>query len=148
MRLRSTKDWSSTLITTNDLFLSFMSCGPFASYIKDADGSMVFYNKYLAEASGVDEEKWLGLKDHEIWPPEMAAKFRRDDVEVLAGMVPREHEDVSPRADGSCAIWRSIKFPYVTLSGKTMLAGISMDITEQVMREAELEDALRSIKRG
>lgn len=42
-----------SLQATNDLFLSFMNHGPFASYIKDADGSMVFYNKYLAEASGV-----------------------------------------------------------------------------------------------
>jgi len=132
-----------SLKSTNDLFVSFMSHGPFASYIKAADGSMLFYNKYLAETSGVSEHEWLGRKDHEIWPVEMADKFRADDLACLDGNVPVEKEDVSPRADGSRVFWKSIKFPCVAANGELALAGISIDVTREVIREAELESALR-----
>ena len=136
----------STLTAASDLFFSFMKRGPFASYIKEASGEMVFYNKYLADANGVSEEEWIGLKDDEIWPEEVAAKFRRNDMEVLEKNQPMEHQDLSPSADGCCMVWKTIKFPYVTNSGKRMLAGISMDITEDVLREAELENALRDLR--
>ena len=37
------------LKATSDLFERFMNNGPFASYIKDADGRMVYYNRFLAQ---------------------------------------------------------------------------------------------------
>ncbi len=141
--LQENKQLCISLRATNDLFLSFMSHGPFASFIKDADGSMIFYNKYLAELSGVTEQEWIGLKDHEIWPSEMAQKFRQDDLSVLEGGVTVERDDVSPSAEGGFVFWKSFKFPYRAENGTAKLAGISIDVTRDVMREAELENALR-----
>jgi len=133
----------STLKATNDLFRSFMDHGPFASYIKNADGDMLFYNRYLAEKNGVSEQAWLGLKDHEIWPDTVAAKFRKDDLKVLEGGVPVEDDDVSPTPDGSLVFWKSLKFPCTDADGACQIAGISIDVTRDVMREADLENALR-----
>jgi diguanylate cyclase (GGDEF)-like protein/PAS domain S-box-containing protein len=135
---------TASLKASNDLFVAFMNNGPFASYIKDADGSMLFYNKFLAEMGGVDEQAWLGLKDEEIWPSEMAAEYRRNDLLVLESRLPAESEDVSPGPNGIRVFWKTLKFPYYDASrDRYFLAGISFDITGDVLSEAALEDSLR-----
>jgi PAS domain S-box-containing protein len=128
---------------TTDLFERFMNNGPFASYIKDADGKFVFYNNFLAKLFGVSQQAWVGLNDHEVWPREMADEFRRNDVAVLEGGVPVEIDEITPGANGGRAFWRSLKFPYRRADGKLMLAGMSVDVTRQTIHEAELLDALR-----
>ena len=134
----------ASLQASNQLFSAFMSHGPFASYIKEADGSMVFYNKYLAERGGVDEKKWIGLKDDEIWPADVAADFRRHDLAVLESKLPAENNDVSPGPDGGRIFWKTLKFPYYDAErDQLLLAGISFDVTQDVLREAALEDTLR-----
>ena len=63
----------------NDLSTAFMSNSPFASYVKDADGALLLYNRHLAhlaEMSGVTEEVWLALKDSEGGPAGSAASTR------------------------------------------------------------------------
>jgi diguanylate cyclase (GGDEF)-like protein/PAS domain S-box-containing protein len=131
------------LRATTDLFERFMNNGPFASYIKDADGKFVFYNDLLAKRFGVSQQAWVGLKDHEVWPREIADEFRRNDVAVLEGGVRVEIDEITPGADGGRAFWRSLKFPYRRADGKLMLAGMSVDVTRQTIHEAELVDALR-----
>ena len=133
----------TSLKATNDLFLSFMNNAPFAGYIKNADGSMAFYNHHLAQIFGVSEDAWIGLKDHEIWPLDMACKFREDDIRVLEGGVPIQSDDVTPALDGSFLYWKSFKFPYTAENGDLKLAGISIDVTSDVMGNAELDDAMR-----
>ena len=83
-----------------DLFRAFMNNGPFVSYMKDAEGRFVFYNAQLARQFGITEHQWIGLTDHEVWPPEMAGQFRRHDVQVMAGGAPVEMQEVTPSPDG------------------------------------------------
>ena len=142
--LEDNRRLNKSLQASNKLFSAFMSHGPFASYIKDADGSMVFYNKFLAEKAGVTEQAWIGLKDHEIWPEEMAADYRRHDLEVLESNRPSESHDVSPGPDGARIFWKTLKFPYYDAErDKLLLAGLSFDVTHDVLSEAALEDTLR-----
>jgi diguanylate cyclase (GGDEF)-like protein/PAS domain S-box-containing protein len=131
------------LKATSDLFERFMTNGPFASYIKDADGKMVFYNRFLAQHFGVTEQAWIGKTDHDLWPLKVAEDFRRNDLAVLEGGVPVEIEEASPGENGVTSYWKSIKFPYQGADGNLMLAGMSVDVTHQVIREAMLQDALR-----
>ena len=134
----------ASLQASNDLFTAFMSNGPFASFIKEADGSMLFYNKFLAQMGGVTEQAWIGLKDHEIWPAEMAAEYRRHDVEVLKSNLQAESDDVSPGPDGAPTFWKTLKFPYYDAArARPLLAGISFDVTLDVLRQAALEDSMR-----
>jgi PAS domain-containing protein len=107
-----------------------MSNGPFVSYVKDADGRFVFYNTKLAERFRVDEQQWIGLRDHEVWPKEMADKFRQHDVEVLNGGVSVELQEISPAPDGGVTHWKSYKFPFADARHGQMLAGISLDLTK------------------
>jgi diguanylate cyclase (GGDEF)-like protein/PAS domain S-box-containing protein len=131
------------LKSTSSLFEHFMSNGPFASYIKDADGKFVYYNKFLAQRFDVTEQAWIGKTDHELWPLKMADEFRKNDLAVLEGGIPVEVEETLPGENGGTSYWRSIKFPYRGAGGQLMLAGMSVDVTTQVTREAMLQDALR-----
>ncbi len=131
------------LKATSDLFERFMNNGPFASYIKDADGKMVYYNRFLARSFGVTERAWIGKTDHEIWPGKMADDFRCNDLAVLEGGVPVEIEETTPGENGGKSYWRSIKFPYQGADGRLMLAGMSVDVTPQRIHEVMLQDALR-----
>jgi diguanylate cyclase (GGDEF)-like protein/PAS domain S-box-containing protein len=134
----------TSLKASNALFTAFMRHGPFASYIKDADGAMLFYNKFLANIGGVTEQAWIGLKDDEIWPAEMAAAYRRNDLLVLESECTTENDDVSPGPDGALVFWKTLKFPYYDDDrGRLLLAGISFDVTVDILREAALEDTLR-----
>jgi PAS domain S-box-containing protein len=131
------------LKATNGLFERFMSNGPFASYIKDADGKFVYYNRFLAQRFGVTELAWIGKTDHELWPVKMADDFRKNDLAVLEGGVPVEIEETLPGENGGTSSWKSMKFPYQGADGRLMLAGMSVDVTTQVTREAMLQNALR-----
>jgi len=142
--LKENQRLHTVLKDSNDIFHAFMKNAPFACYIKEANGAMVFYNKFLADHGGVDEKQWIGLKDDEIWPPDLAAEYRRSDLVVLQSHMPFENQDLSLALDGETVFWRSIKFPYQhPKTGQDMLAGISLDVTRQVTQEAELEDAHR-----
>jgi diguanylate cyclase (GGDEF)-like protein/PAS domain S-box-containing protein len=131
------------LRSTTDLFERFMDHGPFASYIKDVHGRIIYYNKFLAERFGVTRQAWIGLHDHEIWPPQVAEQFRRHDIAVMEGGTPVEIDEITPSRNGGREFWKSLKFPYHRANGELMLAGMSVDVTAQMMREAELLDALR-----
>lgn len=142
--LKENLQLNAILKNNNDVFHAFMKNAPFACFIKDDNGAMVFYNKFLAERGGVDEKQWIGLKDEEIWPPDRAAEYRRTDLAVLQTEIPFESQDVSPNPDGGNFFWESIKFPYQhPATGQSMLAGISIDVTRQLIQQAEFEDALR-----
>ncbi|CAN5693710.1 hypothetical protein BH10ACI4_BH10ACI4_20200 [soil metagenome] len=126
---------------SESLFRLFMNHSPFASYIKDGEGRMLFYNQTLADRFGVDQDAWMGRTDAEIWPAEVATSFRHNDLKVLQSGRQMEVIDHTTNAAGEAVIWRSYKFPYRNLQGQMMLAGISVDITEELKRKKELEDA-------
>ncbi len=134
---------AATLTASNAIFRAFMDNGPFISYIKDAEGRFVFYNKKLAERFGVAEQQWIGRTDHELWPEEVANQYRKNDINVLQGGDPVESAEVTPGPNGEDIHWKSYKFPLRDQSGSLMLAGISVDVTGDLKKEAQLESALR-----
>jgi diguanylate cyclase (GGDEF)-like protein/PAS domain S-box-containing protein len=130
-----------SLKATEALFRTFMNHSPFASYIKDGEGRMLFYNELLAQRYGVTQEEWLGRTDAEIWSAELAETFRRNDLAVLEAGTLMEVIDHTEDASGRAISWKSIKFPYRDSMGEMLLAGISVDITEELRKKTELEQA-------
>ena len=131
-----------TLTARNNLFRAFMNNGPFVSYIKDSDGRFLFYNQRMRDIFGVKADDWMGKDDRDIWPPDMARAFRAHDVSVLQGGVPVILEEKTPGPDGAPLNWRSYKFPLANENGEIMLAGISVDITEEIKQKHALEQTL------
>ncbi len=120
-------------------FQTFMDSGPFLAYIKGADGRMLYYNQPLARKFNVSLQAFLGKTDEELWPADLAATFRRNDQEVLTtGTLQIRHEETR-NPDGSNSVWRSYKFPCTDAAGQSLIGGVSVDVTEELRREADLK---------
>ena len=136
---RKEKDKAAAGLRANEeLFRAFMNASPFLSYIKDAAGRLLFYNKSFAKRFGVGEYTWLGRTDERLWSPNLSRTARTHDLEVMAGGQMVETEERIRSADGSSSTWRSFKFPCHDSAGNLLLAGVAVDVTDEVARKAEL----------
>src|SRR5271168_2543138 len=102
---------SAGLKASEELFRAFMNASPFLSYIKDAAGRLLFYNRSFAKRFGVGEYAWLGCTDERLWSPNLSRSVRRHDLEVMAGGKMVETEERIRNSDGKITSLRSFKFP-------------------------------------
>ncbi len=130
---------SARLAASEQRFQTFMDSGPFMAYLKDVDGRMLYYNQTTADQFDVSRAFMLNKTDEELWPRELAQLYRRHDLEALqTGMlVTSDEQALNP--DGTSSTWRSYKFPCTGADGESLLGGISLDVTAELQREAELQ---------
>lgn len=97
-------------------------------WMKDAGGRFVFVNKaFCYEVAMRDAEDIYGLKDEDVFPRELAAKYQADDERVLkSGEALWHASELTPTRSGGVE-WRSTtKIPLLSLEGKCVgTAGIS-----------------------
>ncbi len=134
---------SRSLRYSNDFFRAFMNNGPFVSFIKDKDGRLLFYNDAFAKHFGVTGEEWLGRTDFDVFPEEMARTIRERDLQVISGGVPVEFAEAFAEPSGKMVHWKTSKFPFLHETGEQMLAGMSVDVSAEIAREAELQRLLQ-----
>jgi len=132
------KEVELALRESEERFRLFMDNSPTIAWIKDERGRYVYLSGTFETRVGVRATDWIGKTDAELWPPEIAENFRKNDLAVLAAGRPIEvtEETVSP--DGSRCHWQNSKFPYRAADGERYIAGIGLDITEQKKAEDEL----------
>jgi len=138
LALHEAEQARASLAASDARFQAFMNAGPFLSYLKDSDGRMLFYNQRMATRFGFTNNEALGKLDAEIWPPYYAEKFREHDLTVLRDDELKIIEEASPGVDGTSTFWRSFKFPFEDADGSKLVGGISVEVTEELRREAEL----------
>jgi PAS domain S-box-containing protein len=115
-------------------------------YVKDLEGKFLLINKRFEDLFDVVREDIKGKVDHDMFPSDMADKFRANDLEVIKANAPVEFEEVAPHDDGPHT-YISIKFPIKNDDGKPYaVCGISTDITERKHTEAELERSRRKLR--
>jgi len=137
--IRACERATAGLRASEELFRAFMNASPFLSYIKDAAGRLLFYNRSFARRFGVSEYAWLGRTDEQLWAANMTAPMRMRDLEVMAGERMVESEERVRAADGTVSSWKTFKFPCHDSAGNTLLAAVAVDVSEEVARKAELE---------
>ena len=113
------------------LFSAFMDHSPAIGFIKDAEGRFVYYNKLFCERFAVSTSEWIGKGVFDLFPREFAAAYHDDDLAVLASGTSRVIEETSPATDGSIMYWRSHKFRMQTEDGKSLLGGLSLDVSSE-----------------
>jgi diguanylate cyclase (GGDEF)-like protein/PAS domain S-box-containing protein len=137
---------SAGLRASEELFRAFMNASPFLSYIKDAAGRLLFYNRSFAQRFGVTEYAWLGRTDEQLWSRSLTKSVRTHDLEVMAGGRMVETEEQIRASDGTISSLRSFKFPCHDSAGNMLLAGVAVDVSAEVAHKAELERYHRDLE--
>jgi PAS domain S-box-containing protein len=108
-----------------NLFLN----APTPVFIKDPEGRYLFVNAPYERAAGYSRKEILGRTDFDLFPHEIAAISRRNDLEAIEdnGAIERQ---VLVVADGEERTFTVLKFP-IDREGKLVaLCGISIEVTE------------------
>ncbi len=130
---------AAKLRASEDLFRAFMDASPFVSYIKDAAGRLLFYNRAFARNFGVSEEAWLGRGDIPGWEQNGSSTGGIEDREVIAGERIVESQACIRDIGGRESAWKIFRFPCHDSAGNSMVAGVAVDMTEEIARKQELE---------
>src|SRR5688572_24875373 len=111
-----------------------------AVFAKDRNGRYLFVNREFERLVGLDSERLIGRTDRDIFPPELAASFRRNDMRVLLEGRPLEFEESGTFA-GEQRTYLSSKFPLFDSDNLPYaVCGVATDIT----RRKQIESALSS----
>jgi len=122
-------------------FDAFINNSPAVAYMKDEEGRYLFVNEPALRRFSTRPEDWLGRTDADLWPAEVASEQRRNDLQVFASGRLTELSERIVGADGREHHFLSFKFPFTDPSGRRLLGGMSIDVTQQKRAEEELRKA-------
>lgn len=140
---------------------------PDMAWLKDREGRYEAVNMRVAKAAGRERtEEILGLTDLDLWPRELAERYRADDAEIMESGRHKRVEEPFIDAHGETTWIETFKTRIVGDNGEVIgTTGISRDITERrraeeilrltndelerrvALRTAELADAQESLVR-
>lgn len=120
-------------------FHAFMDNSPSVAFIKDATGRMLYVNKTFERYFALSKTEWEGKKDLQLWPEPVARRLKDNDRHVLKYDRTIEIEESVPMPDGQIRAFMVFKFPLKDSTGRRLLGGIAIDITDR----KESEQALR-----
>ncbi len=115
-------------------------------FMKDLQGCYVDANKQFERAFHLTRQDIIGKSDQDIFPPEQAAAYRANDLEVLKTGRSIQFEEVAVHVDGlhTSIVW---KFPLRRLDGTLYgMCGIVTDITERKGVEEALHQKQRELQ--
>lgn len=119
---------------------------PVSIYLKDREGRLRFYNQSLANRFQIGRDTWLGKGSTDLWNKDTADALVAEDNAVFESGVAHESFTAVPDADGLLSHWKSYKVPCLNADGEQVLACCSIDLSDQMRRETELQrtrDALQ-----
>ncbi len=131
---------------SEERFRLFMDNSPAIAWIKDENGRYTYLNKTHQERFGIRPEDWLGKTDAELWPPEIAAEMRKNDLAVLAAGHAIEVSEKTLDATGASVHWLNSKFPFADLAGNRFVAGIGLDMTMRLHAEKQLSETMQRLQ--
>jgi PAS domain S-box-containing protein len=98
--------------------------------IKDGEGRYTYVNSRYEDLFEIRNEEIRGKTDREIFPEDVAARFRENDRRVFEEGRPIQEEETVPGAKGA-RVYLSTKFPLYDDEGRVAaVCGIALDITE------------------
>lgn len=115
---------------------------PYLAWLKDHESRYVKVNKSYAEYARLkDARQIIGKTDFDLWPSELAEKYRADDGEVMATRRQKHVEE--PSLDGDRMHWvETFKTPIIDENDNVLgTVGFAMDITERKLAEETLRES-------
>nr|MBC8503587.1 PAS domain S-box protein [Chloroflexota bacterium] len=117
---------------------SLLDSVPDVIFVKDPEGVYLKSNQAY-EALGWHEKELVGKTDHDLYPQELAERYREADAEVMAKGELIKYEDWKDYPDGRRILFETVKTPYRGPDGEVIgVIGISRDITAHRQIEEEV----------
>lgn len=132
------KQAEAVLREKDELTRAFLENSTTVAWMKDADGRYVYLSSNCERRFGFRFEDWQGKTDFELWPSDVARRFRDNDLLVLQQNRVIEVVEEAQDSDGVLSSWLSHRFPYQDASGRRYVGGLGVEITERKRAEEEL----------
>ncbi|ABF87556.1 sensory box sensor histidine kinase [Myxococcus xanthus DK 1622] len=124
---------------SQELFASFMDNIPAVAFMKDERGRRIWvnarYSRFFGFPVGADMSN---VSDVDLMPAASAEQSRRDDDAVLTSGKQSITEMMVPARDGTERHWLTYRFIVRERSGRRLLAGVAVDITDRKAMQAQL----------
>lgn len=136
------------------------------AWLKDAEGHFLAVNEAVVKACGLPYDEVIGKTDYDLWPRDLAERYRRDDSTVMQSRRMLRTEEPFQKASDRVVWLETIKLPVIDKDGRVIgTTGVARDITqrkeieqglkrsnfdlEEIVRErtVELEKANEGLKR-
>jgi PAS domain S-box-containing protein len=106
---------------------------------KDVNGRFTFANQRFCKALGKTLDEIKGKTDFDLYPPELADKYQRDDRQVMEGGRTIETVEAHVDAPGEKIYVQVVKTPICDADGRVIgIQGIFWDVTERYRAERRL----------
>ncbi|MBM4087944.1 MAG: response regulator, partial [Planctomycetes bacterium] len=131
------KQAEQTLRESEAVYLSLVESLPLNVLRKDMDGRVVFGNRRYCESLGRPLEKLVGRTDFDLFPRELAEKYRRDDAQVVSSREVMEIIEEHVKPDGIRIYVQVLKAPVCDADGNVV--GIQAMFWDVTAREQAAE---------
>lgn len=112
---------------------------PLNIILKDTESRIKYVNKYFSQFFNKPPEELIGKTLYDIYPQELAEKYRETDLQVINSGNTIENFEDHISSDSKPTKIEVIRSPFFNNSGKIQgIISISWDITEQKKAEEEL----------
>jgi len=137
------KQAEEALRASEALYHSLVETLPFNVWRKDIEGRFTFGNKGFFEATKRSLSEIVGRTDFDLFPPELAEKYRRDDEWVVTTAKTFDATEEHLTAAGEKLYVRVVKIPICDADGRVVgTQGIFWDVSDRKRLEEKLEQAV------
>ncbi|MDE1943744.1 MAG: CHASE domain-containing protein, partial [Betaproteobacteria bacterium] len=114
---------------------------PFLTWLKDSEGRFAAVNQTFFKTTGRSQlQEVLGKTDLDIWPRELAEKYRADDAEVIATGRQKSCLEQCILLEGRLGWVETFKAPIFDKNGTLIgTTGVAQDITERIRSQQTIE---------
>lgn len=140
--ITETKRLEVDLKESEERFRAFMDNTPASIYIKDENDRHIYGNPAAFKSVNRKPDEFIGSITRDLFPSEIADRLCELDQKVREGDSPRVVEEWQNTESDDTRWRRDIKFSIRLQSGKRLLGGIAIDITNQKLAEARLKELL------
>ena len=137
----------ASLYESKELYQSLVEVMPMSVCRKDLEGRLTFVNQRYCDEVGFSASEMRGKTDFDLYPKELAEKYRQNDIAVItSGKVIEVVEEHQPfnRERGYV---QSIKAPIHNSQGQVIgVQVVFWDITERMQTEAEREKLISELE--
>ena len=122
---------------------------PDIAWLKDKESRLVAVNEPFGKSCGFEPEDLVGKTDLDLWPRDLAERYRADDKEVMESGKRKQVEEPLKDAEGRILWIETTKTPIYDEHGDISgTAGIARDITERKRAEEKLKSTLKSLRKS